>query len=246
MRLLRSLKRHFGISAPHMWVQAHVPWYWRWPLLLLLLGVGLALAGTLYETGARFAGFERVEAESERGRLTREVGQLSTENAKLRAALAESDRQLSVERATQVDLAKSVNVVQEESAKLKEDLMFFRKVKPTAGNSPEVSIHNSSVVRGGEGEYRYQFLVLRGSQRDRDFQGRVELVVNLLNEGRKSILIVPGGVGGAQPLQLNFKYYQRIEGKFQVPAKAQVSAVQVKIFDNQSVQPRFTQAVTLS
>lgn len=148
MRLLRSLKRHFGISAPHMWVHAHMPWYWRWPLLLFLLGVGLALAGTLYETGARFAGFERVEAESERVRLAREVGQLRSENAKLRAALAESDRQLSVERATQVDLAKSVNVLQEESARLKEDLMFFQKVRPTAGNSAEASIHNSSVIRG--------------------------------------------------------------------------------------------------
>lgn len=246
MRLLRSLKRHFGISAPHMWVQAHVPWYWRWPLLLLLLGVGLALAGTLYETGARFAGFERVEAESERGRLAREVGQLRSENAKLRTALAESDRRLSVERATQVDLAKSVNVLQEESAKLKEDLMVFRKVKPIAGNSAEVSIHNSSVVRGNEGEYRYQFLILRGSQRDRDFQGRVELVVNLLNEGQKSILIVPGGMGSNQPLRLNFKYYQRVEGKFRVPAKAIVNTVQVKIFDNEGAQPRFTQAVTLS
>jgi hypothetical protein len=246
MRSLRTLKRHFGIAAPHMWVQAHVPWYWRWPLLLLLLGVGLALAGTLYETGARFAGFERVEAESERVRLAREAGQLRADNAELRAALAQSERQLSMERATQVDLAKSVNALQEESARLKEDLMFFRKVKPTAGNSAEVSINNASVVRGGEGEYRYQFLVLRGGQRERDFQGRVELVVNLLNDGRKSILTVPGGIGGNQPLRLNFKYYQRVEGKFRVPAKAIVNAVQVKIFDNEAAQPRFTQAVTLS
>lgn len=243
MRLLRTLKRHFGISAPRMWVHAQVPWYWRWPLLLLLLGVGLALAGTLYETGARFAGFERVEAESERVRLAREAGQLHVENARLRAALAESERQLSVERATQVDLANSVNVLQEESARLKEDLMFFRKVKPIAGNSAEVSIHNSSVVRGNEGEYRYQFLVLRGGQREQDFQGRVELVVNLLNEGHKSILIVPGG---DQAFRLNFRYYQRVEGKFRVPAKAIVNAVQVKIFDNEGAQPRFTQAVTLS
>jgi len=246
MRLLRTLKRHFGIAAPHVWVQAHVPWYWRWPLLLFLLGVGLALAGTLYETGARFAGFERVEAESERGRLVRDAAQLRAENVKLRTALAESDRQLSVERATQADLAKSLNVLQEESAKLKEDMMFFRKVKPTAGNSAEVSIHNSSVVRGSEGEYRYQFLVLRGGQRERDFQGRVEMVVNLLNDGQKSILTVPGAINSNQPLRLNFKYYQRVEGKFRVPAKAIVNAVQVKIFDNEGAQPRFVQAVTLS
>lgn len=246
MRLLRRLKRHFGISAPRMWVQAHVSWYWRWPLLLLLLGTGLVLASMLYETGARFAGFERVEAQSERVRLAREVGQLHAENAKLRAALAESDRQLSVERATQIDLAKSVKGLQEESARLKEDLMFFRKGKLAAGSPVEVSIHRSSVVREGEGEYRYQFLVLRGGLRDRDFQGRAELVVNLLNDGQKSILTVPGGINSNQPLRLNFKYYQRVEGKFRVPAKAMVNAVQVRIFDNEGAQPRLTQTMALS
>jgi hypothetical protein len=140
MRLLRNLKRHFGITAPRMWVQAHVPWYFRWPLLLFLLGVGLVLASALYETGAHFAGFERVEAESERTRLAREVAQLRTDNARLQSALADRDRQLSVERATQIDLAKSVKTLQDESARLKEDLMFFRKVKPTTGNSSAVGI----------------------------------------------------------------------------------------------------------
>ena len=246
MRFPRALKRHFGISAPQVWVHAHIPWYLRWPLLLILLGVGLALAGVLYETGARFAGFERGEAESERVRLAREVGQLRSENVKLRAALADSERQLSVERATQIDLAKSVKVLQEESARLKEDLMFFRKVKPGTGDSGGVSIRNSSLVRGGDGEYRYQFLVLSGEQRERDFQGRVELVVDLLNEGQKSILTVPGSVASNQPLRLNFKHYQRVEGKFRVPAKAMVNAVQVKIFDHEGVQPRLTQNVMLS
>lgn len=246
MRLLRTLKRHFGISAPHVWVHSHLPWYLRWPLFLLLLGTGLMLASTLYETGARFAGFERIEAESERVRLAREVGQLRSENTKLRAALAESDRQLSVERAAQIDLAKSVKGLQEESARLKEDLMFFRKGKPAVGSSGEVSIHRSSVVREGEGEYRYQFLVLRGGQRDRDFQGRVELVINLLNDGQKSILTVPGGINSNQPLRLSFKYYQRVEGKFRVPAKAVVNTVQVKVFDNEGAQPRLTQTMALS
>jgi cell shape-determining protein MreC len=94
----------------------------------------------LYETGAHFAGFERVEAESERTRLAREVAQLRTDNARLQSALADRDRQLSVERATQIDLAKSVKTLQDESARLKEDLMFFRKVKPTTGNSSAVGI----------------------------------------------------------------------------------------------------------
>lgn len=246
MRLLRTLKRHFGISAPHVWVHSHLPWYLRWPLFLFLLGTGLMLASTLYETGARFAGFERIEAESERVRLAREVGQLRSENTKLRAALAESDRQLSVERAAQIDLAKSVKGLQEESARFKEDLMFFRKGKPAVGSSGEVSIHRSSVVREGEGEYRYQFLVLRGGQRDRDFQGRVELVINLLNDGQKSILTVPGGINSNQPLRLSFKYYQRVEGKFRVPAKAVVNTVQVRVFDNEGAQPRLTQTMALS
>ena len=124
--------------------------------------------------------------------------------------------------------------------------MFFRKVKPTAGSAGEVSIHRYSVVRGSEGEYHYQLLVLRREHRDRDFQGRVELAVNLLHDGQKSTLTLPGDALGSQPLRLNFKYYQHVEGKFKVPAKATVNTVQVKIFDNVNAQPRLTQTVTLS
>ena len=127
MRLARTLKRRFGITAPRMWVRAHIPWYWRWPILLLMLGVGLALAWTMYESGMQFAGFERGNSEREMARLSAEVSRLHAENVRLQAALANSERQLSVERATQADLAKSVKALQEDNAHLKEDLLFFQK-----------------------------------------------------------------------------------------------------------------------
>lgn len=129
MRIAHAVRRRFGITAPRVWVRAHIPWYWRWPLLLLMLVVGFGLAWLMYESGLRFAGFEKGEAQREVSQLADEVKQLRQENAQLRAAALNSERQLSMERATQTDLAKSLKMLQEENGRLKQDLLLMQNLK---------------------------------------------------------------------------------------------------------------------
>jgi hypothetical protein len=129
MRIAHAVRRRFGITAPRVWVRAHIPWYWRWPLLLLMLVAGLGLAWLMYESGLRFAGFEKGEAEREVSQLADEVKLLRQENAQLRAVSLNNERQLSMERATQTDLANSLKLLQEENGRLKQDLLLIQNLK---------------------------------------------------------------------------------------------------------------------
>ena len=43
-KLIKSIRRRFGISAPKMTVRTHVAWYWRW-LGLTLFAIDLFLIG---------------------------------------------------------------------------------------------------------------------------------------------------------------------------------------------------------
>jgi hypothetical protein len=97
------------------------------------------------------------------------------------------------------------------------------------------------------GEYRYRLLLLQGGQRERDFQGKVELLVNLMQEGKKVVMTIPSAKEAeAKAYSVNFKFYQRLEGTFHVGPSAVVKNVQVRVFENGSAQPKLVQTVNLS
>jgi len=98
------------------------------------------------------------------------------------------------------------------------------------------------------GEYRYRLLVLMaGGRKERNFQGSLQLVVNVQVQGRNGMIMLPDP---SQPenaaFRLNFKYFQRVEGTFRVPEQTRVQSVQVRVLENGTSQARATQSVDLS
>ncbi len=97
------------------------------------------------------------------------------------------------------------------------------------------------------GEYRYRLLLLTPTTRQgRDFNGRLELLVNLTEGGQSAIMSFPEpGDAGAAAFRLAFKYFRRVEGTFRVSPKARVESVQVRVYELGSNQPRATLSVSL-
>jgi hypothetical protein len=248
MRLTRRLKRRFSIASSPLAVRRHLPWYWRIPLILAMLAGGLALAWWTYNEGMRIAGFERGVTIDELQDLRGRVAVLESENAGLRSLAAQSDRKLQIEQATQGDLNKSLKTIQDENAHLKEDIAFFQKLMSVDKSDSMLSIYRVKVENSVlPGEYRYQLLLLQGGQREKEFQGKVQLLVNLQQDGRKTVMTLPATAGkDAQMFNLNFKFYQRVEGTFQVPPRSQVKNIQVRVFENGSLQPKLMQTVSVS
>ena len=244
--LLKKVRRRFGISAPRMTVQTHVAWYWRMLGLVVVLSCSFALAAWIYDAGRRFAGFDRTEVDQELSALRTSVAKLSSEAAVLRASVHASDSKLQIERTAQTQLGRQVKALEEENARLKEDLAFFENLIPGENRDNTLLINRFRVDPGAlPGEFRYRLLLLQGGRRDKPFQGNLQLLVTLQDGGKDAIITLPEE-GAAKDYKISFKYFQRIEGTFRVAPGAKVRMVRVRIFESGSTQVRATQSFNLS
>ena len=179
----------FGISAPQVAVRAAIPWYLRWLGLIVLASTVLVVARVTYDFGKQFAGFDQSEADSELKRLNEAHQQAQQELAKVRGELAQSERQLQMERATYADLVKQVKSLTDENAGLKGDLAFFESLMPSGGKEGGVAVNRFLVQNDAlPGEYRFRLLLTQTGQRGRDFTGNLQFVVNLVEGNKKTVM----------------------------------------------------------
>jgi hypothetical protein len=246
---IRQLKRKFGISAPRLAVRPHVPWYVRWAIVLpFVLGAG-GLVWWAYDSGLEFAGFHRGQTEHELTQLRAQVATLQVENARLSSQAASFERQAQVEHAANQETGKQLKGLNEENARIQEDLAFFQSLTSSGKHEAELSIHRLKVEHDTlPGEYRYRLLLVQsGSERAKEFQGSLQLLVNTQRNGRKAVMVFPQeNAAEDAAYQLNFKYYQRVEHSFQLPPDTSVESIQVRVFEHGAHEPKAQQNVSLS
>lgn len=245
--MIKALRRKFGIAAPRVAVRTQVAWYWRWLVMIVMITLVLALAWWMYDSGRKFAGFDSGQAELEMARQAELNARLQTENAAMHHEVAASERQLQIERSTYGDLAKQVKDLSDENTGLKEDLAFFQSLL-SAGSKEAVSIYRFNVEPDTlPGEYRYRLLLLQMGPRQKEFQGKLQFVIDVLYNGQKSVMTIPSENGpDLQAYNINFKYYQRVEGSFRIEPGAVAKSVQVRVFENGASEARLMQTVNLS
>ena len=250
MRLSKTLKKRFGIATTRVAVHSTLPWYWRWLGIAALLGISIVSAAWIYDAGRRFAGFDQSQVQAELSRVTRELDAAQAELERLRAAANAADARLSIERTAQQKLAQQIRGLEQDNARVREELATFESMLTSdarSGNAP--SIYRFQVQPDVlPGEFRYRLLLLTpSSRRERDFNGRMELVVSLQEGGQNVMMSFPEQAdAGAAAFKLVFKYFRRVEGTFRVNPKAKVESVQVRVYETGSSQPRATQTVSLS
>ena len=244
-----KLRQRFGIAAPKVSVRTHVPWYLRWLGFAVMLAFSAALAVWMYDAGRRFAGFDRSEVEQELSAARSELAKLRGELERLRAIANAADSKVSIERTAQQNLAQQARNLEQENARLREELAIFESMlsSETASAAPLSVLRFKVDPETLPGEYRYRVLLLAsGPRRGKEFQGRIELVVNLTEAGRSAIIMVPGqGQSDSASFRLAFKHFQRVDGTFRVAPAAKVVSVQVRIYETGSVEPKVTRSVTL-
>jgi hypothetical protein len=253
MRWSKALKkgfgRRFGIAAPRVAVHSTLPWYWRWLGIAALLGISAASAAWIYDAGRRFAGFDQSEVQEELNRVSRELDSARAELEGLRAVANAADSRLSIERTAQQKLAQQIRTLEQDNARVREELATFESMltsEARTGHAP--AIYRFKVEPDVlPGEFRYRLLLVTpSSRRERDFNGRLELVVSLQEGGRNVMMSFPEQAdANAAAFKLAFKYFRRVEGTFRVSPKAKVESVQVRVYETGSSQPRATHSVAL-
>jgi len=247
-QFFRTLRRKFGIAAPRVSVQTHVAWYWRWLGIIALGAFVVGVGWTTYDYGMELAGFRQGEAASALARLKEEIQKRETSLVEMRSQVASAQRQLQIDRATYGDLAKQVKTLSEENAALKEDLAFFQSLMASGGKELGLSINRFRVQSDAlPGEYRYRLLLVQSGQRIKEFQGTLQFLVYLEQSDRKFVLTLPPeDQKSAREYQVNFKFFQRVDGTFKVAPGTTVKSLQVRVFENGVNAPKLSQTASVS
>src|SRR3954463_3723335 len=169
---LWKLRQRFGIAAPRVAVHTQIPWYWRWVGFAMLLGVAAASAAWIYDAGRRFAGFDRSEVQEQLSKVSGTLDETRAELERLRAVANAADSRVSIERTAQQNLAQQIRSLEQENARLKEELATFESMLSSEARAGQgLSIYRFKVEPDLlPGEYRYRLVLLTPStRRDRDF-----------------------------------------------------------------------------
>jgi hypothetical protein len=239
---LRALRHRWGIAAPRMTVRTHVAWYWHALGLVAILSISITLALWMYDAGRRFAGFDATAAGEELATLHGRIVQLEEEAKQLRSV----ESRVQIEKTAREQLQKDLKAIEAENARLREDLAFFENL--AAGRAEDkVAVSRFKVEANAvPGEYRYRVLVTQGGK-DREFLGRLQLVVSMRQGGRDVTLIIPDEKAQeSAAYRVQFRRFFSTEGTFKVDPAATVKSVQVRVFEHGGGQPRATQSFSLT
>lgn len=231
--ILRRLRGRFGISAPRVDIRAHIPWYWRVLVTLLLLAATILLGTWVYDTGRRFAGYDSRMAEQQLSELRDRVGVLEHEAERLRSIGNASESTLQIERTAQQGLSEQVKRLETENGRLREDLAAFENLATGDTKSETVGIHRLQVEPDPSvaGNYHYRLLLAApGLRSEKEFRGRLQLVVTVQQDAKTDILNIPdAGAPDAQKYLVSFKYFRLIEGSFALPPGAILKKFEVRL-----------------
>ncbi len=208
-----------------MIVRSHLPWPLRWAVAALALGFSAAIALWAFEFGKDIAGLDR-GAKEELAQLRVEVADLRAEREKALAIASSVDSLLKTERAAQEKLAQQLKQVESENLALKNDLGFFERLLPAGTGDSGLSVRGLQAEEAGNGQLRYQLLLMQTGKGRGEFNGRLEVSLGGTLDGKPWVQAEPGG---PKPLQL--RQYRRIEGVIEHPPLAQVRSVTVKVTD---------------
>jgi hypothetical protein len=227
----RKIRSKIGIRSEKVAIRTHMPWYLKFGGYGLMMGVAAAVAWYLVDNSYKITGFNREEAKAEIAKLSEDNERLKREFALTKTLLNERESQLSVEKASQAEFSKNLTQLQEENAGLKEDLGFLRNIMST-GSVPEgLAIANLKVEPDAlPNEYRYRLLLTQGGQRKQDFKGKVQAIVRVQNGAQQTTLSFPTDADLRLPgSTLEFRYYQKVDGRFRIPEGSQLKSVQLRV-----------------
>ncbi|GAB4509334.1 MAG: hypothetical protein Tsb0026_09470 [Sulfuricaulis sp.] len=203
------------------------------PRIKLLLAVVLALAllgsaGFIYNYGLNRAGFERQSAQQTEETLQEEMRKVRDENQGLQESLARAQRTIQMDQAAYQDLDKSLKTSAQEIVKLREDLNFYRNIISPTDKKSGLRVQNLYIEpAGGANQYRYKVVLIQALKHESVIQGRAILEISGIQVGEDTLLRFPAT--NERPILVNFKYFQDIEGKLELPRNFQPKRIKVYI-----------------
>jgi hypothetical protein len=225
----KLLRRRLTISAPRVAIRSAMPWPVRWVLAAIVLGFCAAIALWAFEFGKGIAGLES-GAKEELARLREEVTRLRDERDRAQSVANTAGSLLTTEKSTQERLVAQIKRMETENRELRDNLGFFEKLLPT-GVADGISIRGLQAEALSSAQIRWQVLVIVSAKNTPEFNGKLEVTFEGLQNGKPWSMTLPGG---AQALQV--RQYKRLEGVVELPAQSVVKTVSAKVIEGSAIR----------
>ncbi len=201
---------------------------------LVLAGVAAIAMGAsayaLYMNASAWAQEELSVLSEERDELMITVEALSEGNTALRERVAILERAQQVEGKAYEDVDVHLRSLQDEVLALKEEIAFYRGIV-SAGKEKGLKIQTFVVDKeSSSGAYRFQLVLTQHLKRVKVISGTVKLNIVDVENGKPTRLLLSDMSGRqANSLKFEFKFFQRIEGRFTLPDGFKPDRLQIQV-----------------
>ena len=185
-------------------------------------------AGWIYNYGLSTAGFERSSATQKQEQLQEQVKKRQAEIAELRESLARAQRSVQMNETAFQELDRSLKASAQEIVKLREELNFYRNIISPSDKKSGLRIQNLSIESTGTAnQYRYKLVLIQALKHEQTINGSASFEIAGVQGGQDSVVSIPGSDG--QSIKVSFKYFQDIEGQFELPKNFKPQRVKVNV-----------------
>ena len=201
-------------------------------LIVGVVGV-VAIGASAYALYVRANGWAQTELSAlteQRDELMITVEALREGNSSLRERVAILERAQQVEEKAYEDVDTHLGSLQDEVLALKEEVAFYRGIV-SAGKEKGLKIQTFVVDKETtSGAYRFQLVLTQHLKRVKMISGTVKLKITDEKNSRPTNLLLSDMSGErAKSLKFEFKFFQRIEGRFTLPDGFNPDRLQIQV-----------------
>jgi hypothetical protein len=226
-----------------MSVRSNLPWPLRWVAFAIVFGFSASISLWAFEFGKEISGLDKgVKQALEKSRLLNvaleaEVAQMKRERDQALSISNTAGTVMTSERAAQEKLIEQIKTLTADNQGLKDDLGFFEKLIPPAGNE-QISIRALQAEFRSQREIRWQVLIIQTAKNSPEFSGRLEVSLSGLQNGKPWTSLVPAGQQA-----FKIKQYGRFDGVYEIPPLVVVKEVTTKVLEGSVIKAVKTQKI---
>lgn len=211
----------------------------------VLSGLGLAVllvAYAIFELGRYDAGYRVID--SVRGALeaSARIRGLEAENSRLRDELAAADVARRVDREGYTQVERSLGDMQNQIARLKQDLSFYRGlVQPES--LVHVKVQQMQILPDPSGQFHLKFVLMQTGKPDANVSGTARLTIDGLLAGKpRSLGFAEVSPNRRVSLAYSFRYFEDYDEIVQLPKAFEPTRIGVELYTGRDQNHAFRQA----
>jgi hypothetical protein len=204
----------------------------RWvTLAILLLLLGLAFY-VMFELGRYKAGYDALQAASQRDGLRQQIDRLERTQRELRVQLAAAEEARLGEGRERAEVARTIGELQAQVARDQQEMGFYKGLVAQPGQqaADAVQVQQFRIATlPGEQRFALRFSLSRTQRPEEAVNGTLAITIDGTREGAAASVDLAALTGGKNELAFNFRYFAAIEQPVTLPGDFRPDHVTIEV-----------------